>query len=227
MSLAATTPAPVTGARPDFSSRIVALAAAMASVCLRSAVDLLCADHAVLARYLFFPRMPILAILFFSAVGVAVYGRFKGFAEKWLYDLIESASEQLAAWGEKERSTALYATITVLSGLTLFSRACADQMAGKPVPGLRPLQELPVARVLMRPRHRQCAGAPEPSPAAHHASAAGADHISADLASLREPGRYLLLRAGEGGNLRLRPAQHAAGVGVCGGSFMSDSPATG
>jgi hypothetical protein len=53
-------------------------------------------------------------------VGVAVYGRFKGFAEKWLYDLIESASEQLAARGEKERSTALYATITVLSGLTLF-----------------------------------------------------------------------------------------------------------
>ena len=95
MSLAATTPAPVTGARPDFSSRIVALAAAMASVCLCSAVDLLCADHAVLARYLFFPRMPILAILFFSAVGVAVYGRFKGFAEKWLYDSSKARANSL------------------------------------------------------------------------------------------------------------------------------------
>ena len=94
MSLAATTPAPVTGARPDFSSRIVALAAAMASVCVRSAVDLLCADHPALSD-LFFPRMPILAILFFSAVGVAVYGRFKGFAEKWLYDSSKARANSL------------------------------------------------------------------------------------------------------------------------------------
>src|SRR5262249_54802634 len=118
MSLAATTPASVTGARPDFSSRIVALAASMASVCV--IVPLLIFGARVIISDLFFPRVPIVAVLFFSAVGVTGYGHLKGFAERWLHDLIETASEQLAAWGEKERSTALYTTITVLSGLTLF-----------------------------------------------------------------------------------------------------------
>jgi spermine/spermidine synthase len=123
MSLVATTPA-VTGAtRPDFSSRIVALAASMASLCL--IVPLLIFAARIIhsspgLNALFFPRLPVLAILFFSAVGVVGYGLLKGFAERWLHDLVETSSEQLAAWGERERSTALYATITVLSGLTLF-----------------------------------------------------------------------------------------------------------
>ena len=123
MSLAATTPASVTGARPDFSSRIVTLAASMAAVCVIVPVLIFCAriiKSFPFLNDLFFPRVPIVAVLFFSAVGVAGYGRLKGFAERWLHDLVETASKQLAAWGEKERSTALYTTITVLSGLTLF-----------------------------------------------------------------------------------------------------------
>jgi len=61
-----------------------------------------------------------LPILFLSAMGVAGYGGLKGLGERWLHDLVETSSEQLAARDEKERSTALYSTITVLSGLTLF-----------------------------------------------------------------------------------------------------------
>jgi hypothetical protein len=119
MTLVATTPA-VTGAtRPDFSSRIVTLAASMASLCLIVPVLIFAAriiKSSPVLNALFFPRLPILAILFFSAVGVAGYGRLKGLGERWLHDLVETSSEQLAAWGEKERSTALYSTITVLSG---------------------------------------------------------------------------------------------------------------
>src|SRR5437868_646307 len=95
MSLVATTPA-VTGAtRPDFSSRIVALAASMASLCL--IVPLLIFVALIIKaspslNALFFPRLPILAILFFSAAGVAGYGRVKGFAERWLHDLVETSS---------------------------------------------------------------------------------------------------------------------------------------
>jgi hypothetical protein len=123
MSLVATTPA-VTGAtRPDFSSRIVTLAAAMASLCLIVPLLIFAAriiQSSPVLNALFFPRLPILAILFFSAVGVAGYGRLKGLGERWLHDLVETSSEQLAAGSEKGRSTALYSTITVLSGLTLF-----------------------------------------------------------------------------------------------------------
>jgi len=123
MSLAATTPAVTGAARPDFSSRIVTLAASMASLCVIVPL-LICAARIIKSSSvldaLFFQRLPILAILFFSAVGVAGYGRLKGLGERWLHDLVETSSEQLAARGEKERSTALYSTITVLSGLTLF-----------------------------------------------------------------------------------------------------------
>jgi hypothetical protein len=123
MSLVATTPA-VTGAtRPDFSSRIVALAASMASLCLIVPLLIFAAriiKSSPVLDALFFQRLPILPILFLSAMGVAGYGGLKGLGERWLHDLVETSSEQLAAWGEKERSTALYSTITVLSGLTLF-----------------------------------------------------------------------------------------------------------
>jgi SAM-dependent methyltransferase len=123
MSLAATTPAVTGAAHPDFSSRIVTLAASMASLCVIVPL-LICAARIIKSSSvldaLFFQRLPILAILFFSAVGVAGYGRLKGLGERWLHDLVETSNEQLAARGEKERSTALYATITVLSGLTLF-----------------------------------------------------------------------------------------------------------
>lgn len=123
MSLAATTPAVTGAARPDFSSRIVALAASMASLCLIVPLLIFAAriiKSSPVLDALFFQRLPILAILFFSAVGVAGYGRLKGLGERWLHDLVETSSEQLAARDEKERSTALYSTITVLSGLTLF-----------------------------------------------------------------------------------------------------------
>ena len=104
MSLAATTPASVTGARPDFSSRIVTLAASMAAVCVIVPLLIFCAriiKSSPFLNDLFFPRVPIVAVLFFSAVGVAGYGRLKGFAERWLHDLVETASEQLSAWAKK------------------------------------------------------------------------------------------------------------------------------
>jgi hypothetical protein len=88
----------------------------------RASADLRRADHQVLAR----PRRPVLpAPADFADPVPFRNGRRRlrpsqGPRRKWLHDLVETSSEQLAAWGEKERSTALYSTITVLSGLTLF-----------------------------------------------------------------------------------------------------------
>jgi hypothetical protein len=101
----------------------VALAASMASLCLIVPLLIFAAriiKSSPVLDALFFQRLPILPILFLSAMGVAGYGGLKGLGERWLHDLVETSSEQLAARDEKERSTALYSTITVLSGLTLF-----------------------------------------------------------------------------------------------------------
>jgi hypothetical protein len=208
MSIAATNPASVAGAvRPDPNSRIVALAASMGSLCVIVPVLIFSAriiKSSPALNDLFFPRLPILAILCFATVGVAGYGVLKGFTEKWLRELIETCGEQLAAWGEKERSAALYATITILSGLTLFLELVLIRWQGSLFPVF--LQELHAARLLLRPRHRLCAGAQESAAASCHSPHAGADHISADVASLRDHGGHLLLRAGEGRNIRLRSA---------------------
>src|SRR5580704_4837214 len=219
MSLAATTPAVTGAARPDFSSRIVALAASMASLCLIVPLLIFAAriiKSSPVLDALFFQRLPILAILFFSAVGVARLRPSQGPRRK-----VASRPRR-----NVERTTGGPGRERALDGTLLdhhsavrpyaLSRACADQVAGKPLPGLRALQEFHLARMLLRPRDRLCAGAPETALASDDAPSAGADHIPVDLASLREPGRCLLLRAGEGGNFRLRPAQHAAGMGLCG-----------